>query len=142
MDLFYKQVYSKKMAKKGLDTTFLHYGIRKEDISLIKTLCTEHKLEFDWVKEELLKEFHERKIRNQEIDEKTIENAQYPLIMKQQSINDGVIRDLFGVSGNEFQEIRQAISGLQKGELIIKNPIAIALGMGKKYKKIKISHLI
>ena len=27
-------------------------------------------------------------------------NAQYPLIMKQQSINDGVIKDLFGVSGD------------------------------------------
>ena len=69
-------------------------------------------------------------------------NAQYPLIMKQQSINDGVIKDLFGVSGNEFQEIKQAISSLQKGELIIKNPTAIALGMGKRYKKIKVSHLI
>ena len=63
------------MAKKGLDTTFLHYGIRKEDICLIETLCTEHKLEFDWVKEDLLKEFHERKIRNQEIDEKSIEKV-------------------------------------------------------------------
>lgn len=69
-------------------------------------------------------------------------NAQYPLIMKQQSINDGVIKDLFGVSGNEFQEIKQAISSLQKGELIIKNPTAIALGLGKRYKKIKVSHLI
>ena len=69
-------------------------------------------------------------------------NAQYPLIMQQQSINDGVIRDLFGVSGNEFQEIKQAIVGLQKGELIIKNPTAITLGMGKKYKKIRVSHLI
>lgn len=69
-------------------------------------------------------------------------NAQYPLIMKQQSINDGVIKDLFGVSGNEFQEIKQAISGLQKGELIIKNPTAIVLGMGKKYKKIRVRHLI
>lgn len=69
-------------------------------------------------------------------------NAQYPLIMKQQSINDGVIKDLFGVSGIEFQEIKQAISGLQKGELIIKNPTAIALGIGKRYKKIKVSHLI
>jgi len=49
---------------------------------------------------------------------------------------------LFGVSGVEFQEIKQAISGLQKGELIIKNPTAIALGMGKKFKKIKVSHLI
>lgn len=69
-------------------------------------------------------------------------NAQYPLIMKQQSINDGVIKDLFGVSGNDFLEIKQAISGLQKGELIIKNPTSISLGIGKKYKKIKVSHLI
>ena len=69
-------------------------------------------------------------------------NAQYPLIMKQQSMNDGVIKDLFGVSGREFQEIKEAISGLQKGELIIKNPTAMALGMGKKFKKILVRHLI
>ena len=69
-------------------------------------------------------------------------NAQYPLIMKQQSINDSVIKDLFGVSGKEFQEIKEAIASLQKGELIIKNTDAIILGIGKKYKKIKESHLI
>lgn len=61
------------MAKKGLDTTFVHYGIRKEDMDLISVLCTEHQLEFEWVKEELLKEFHEKKIRNQDIDDKAIE---------------------------------------------------------------------
>lgn len=69
-------------------------------------------------------------------------NAQYPLIMKQQSINDGVLKDMYGVSGNELTEIKQAIASLQKGELIIKNPTAIALGMGKKFKKIKVNHLI
>lgn len=69
-------------------------------------------------------------------------NAQYPLIMKQQSINDSVIKDLFGVSGKDFLEIKEAIAGLQKGELIIKNPTAMTLGMGKKYKKIKVRHLI
>lgn len=69
-------------------------------------------------------------------------NAQYPLIMKQQSIHDGVIKDLFGVSGNEFNEIKQAIGGLQLGELIIKNPTAATLGLGKKYKKIRVRHLI
>jgi len=69
-------------------------------------------------------------------------NAQYPLIMKQQSIADGVIKDLFGVSGSEFNEIKEDISNLKLGELIIKNPTAAALGMGKKYKKIKVSHLI
>lgn len=61
------------MGRKGLDTTFVHYGIRKEDMDLISVLCTEHQLEFEWVKEELLKEFHERKIRNQDVDEKALE---------------------------------------------------------------------
>lgn len=65
-------------------------------------------------------------------------NAQYPLIMKQQTINDAVIKDLFGVSGKEFQEIKSEISGLQKGELIIKDANAYLLDMGKKWKKIKV----
>lgn len=69
-------------------------------------------------------------------------NAQYPLIMKQQTIDDKVIKDLFGASGSELQEIRSAIAGLQKGELIIKDQMAFALGMGKKYKKINVTHLI
>jgi hypothetical protein len=61
------------MAKKSLDTTFLHYGIRKEDFSMIEVLCTEHQIEFDWLKEEILKEFHEKKINNQDLDDKSIE---------------------------------------------------------------------
>lgn len=69
-------------------------------------------------------------------------NAQYPLIMKQQSMTDSVIKDLFGVSGQEFNEVKEAISGLALGELIIKDATAITLGMGKKYKKIKTAHLI
>ncbi|MAM29317.1 MAG: hypothetical protein CMC13_09865 [Flavobacteriaceae bacterium] len=69
-------------------------------------------------------------------------NAQYPLIMKQQSITDSIIKDLFGVSGNDFNEIKEAISGLKLGELILKNPTAFELGMGKKYKKIQTTHLI
>ena len=62
--------------------------------------------------------------------------------MKQQTIDDKVIKDLFGVSGQELQEIRTAIAGLQKGELIIKDQMAIALAMGNKYKKINVTHLI
>lgn len=69
-------------------------------------------------------------------------NAQYPLIMKQQTISDPVIKDLFGVSGKELQEIRAAIAGLQLGELIIRNQDMAGLGItGKKYKKIRVSHL-
>jgi len=69
-------------------------------------------------------------------------NAQYPLIMKQQSINDSVLKDMYGVAGNDLVEIKQAIAGLQKGELIIKNNDAVLMGFGKKFKKIKVRHLI
>ena len=66
-------------------------------------------------------------------------NAQYPLIMKQQQQNDGVLKDLFGVSGIALQELKHAIAGLQKGELITKDNKAIALGLGKHWKKIKVT---
>ena len=69
-------------------------------------------------------------------------NAQYPLIMRQQQQNDGVLKDLFGVSGIALQELKQAIVGLQKGELITKDAQAMALGIGKHWKKIKVTHLI
>ena len=61
------------MAKKGLDTTFLHYGIRREDMNLIETISLNYQLDADWVKEDLLKEFHEKKVSKQEIDDKSIE---------------------------------------------------------------------
>ncbi len=69
-------------------------------------------------------------------------NAQYPLIMKQQSISDGVLKDLFGVSGKEFLDLKAAIAALQKGELIIKDSTSSILGIGNKWKKIKVTHLI
>lgn len=69
-------------------------------------------------------------------------NAQYPLIMKQQTISDPVIKDLFGVNGKELAEIRSEISGLNKGELIMKDNMSLNLGIGRKYKKLKVTHLI
>jgi hypothetical protein len=69
-------------------------------------------------------------------------NAQYPLIMRQQTIDDKVIKDLFGVNGQELADIRAAIGSLKKGELIVKDQMAVTLGMGSKYKKINITHLI
>ena len=47
---------------KGLDRNFLHYGIRTEDLELIQTLCEKHDLDADWVKEEILKAYHEKKV--------------------------------------------------------------------------------
>ena len=46
------------------------------------------------------------------------------------------------IEENLPKEIRSEIAGLQKGELIIKDQMAFALGMGKKYKKIYVSRII
>jgi len=70
------------------------------------------------------------------------QNAQYPLMMKQQQQNDSVLKDLFGVSGNALQELKQAITGLQKGELITRDSNNMILGIGKSWQKIKVTHLI
>lgn len=69
-------------------------------------------------------------------------NAQYPLIMKQQQQNDAVLKDLFGVTGNALNELKQAIAGLNLGELITKDAENMALGIGKHWQKVKVSHLI
>ena len=62
--------------------------------------------------------------------------------MRQQQQNDSVLKDLFGVSGSALQEIKQAIAGLQKGELITKDADNMALGIGKHWQKVKVTHLI
>ena len=47
---------------KGLDGKFLHYGIRKEDLDLIRTLCEKHEIDFDWMSEEILRKYHAAKV--------------------------------------------------------------------------------
>ena len=60
------------MSKKGLDTLFVHYGIRKEDMAIIEALCREFNIDPDWIREDLLKIYHEKKIKNQELDQKAL----------------------------------------------------------------------
>ena len=47
---------------KGLDQKFLHYGIRKEDLLLIEALCEKHHLDFVWLSEEILRNYHAEKV--------------------------------------------------------------------------------
>lgn len=61
------------MINKGLDSAFIHYGIRKEDMEIIQNLTEEHGLDFDWLQENILKEFHNLKINNEDVDSKKIE---------------------------------------------------------------------
>ena len=56
---------------KGLD---LNYGIRKEDLELIRTLCEKYGLDFDWMSEEILRKFHAAKVDKIEISDSDTEN--------------------------------------------------------------------
>ncbi|MCF0158615.1 MAG: hypothetical protein HUJ83_08910 [Veillonella sp.] len=73
---------------KGLDRTFLHYGIRTEDLNLIQELCIQHDLDAEWVKEEILKAYHEKKVDAIEISdsdtEKVVNSAIQKLVNKKQ----------------------------------------------------------
>ena len=57
-------------------------------------------------------------------------------------LNLNELQDLFGVSGLLLQELKQSITGLQKGELITRDSANMALGIGKPWQKIKVTHLI
>ena len=59
---------------KGLDLKFLHYGIRKEDLELIRTLCEKYGVDFDWMSEEILRKFHAAKVDKIEISDSDTEN--------------------------------------------------------------------
>ena len=69
-------------------------------------------------------------------------NAQYPLILRQQQQNDAVLKDLFGVSGSQLQELKQTLTNLQKGELVTRDTSLAELGLGNSWKTIKVTHLI
>lgn len=69
-------------------------------------------------------------------------NAYYPIIMKQQTINNTILCGLFGGNSRETAEIRQAGSDLQLGELIIKDNDSARLGMGKRWKEVHVNYVI
>lgn len=58
---------------KSLDTTFLHYGIRKEDMHIIEELCKKNEIDFQWFSQNILKEYHTLKVNNEDFDIKNIE---------------------------------------------------------------------
>jgi energy-coupling factor transporter ATP-binding protein EcfA2 len=68
-------------------------------------------------------------------------NAEYPLIMRQQTMNDRVLRDLFGLSGQDFAKLKEAIANLKKGEVILRTGSS-NLGSSRKFRKIALTHLV
>lgn len=57
---------------KGLDATFVHYGIRKDDLVLIHRLAQEASLPEEWL-DGVLKAYHEKKVRNESLEDKDIQ---------------------------------------------------------------------
>lgn len=57
----------------GLDHKFLHYGIREEDLPLIKSLCLAHEIDFDWLSEEILRKYHAAKVDRIEMSDSDTE---------------------------------------------------------------------
>ena len=53
--------------KKTLDGTFMHYGIRSGDLEIIRKVCQKNDVNFEWLKEEVLKKYHTRKMENEEL---------------------------------------------------------------------------
>lgn len=64
---------------KGIDGKFVHYGIRRDDLSMIEAICVAEGLDFDWISEDILKAYHAKKVDVIEIDdadtEEIIRNA-------------------------------------------------------------------
>ena len=61
----------KKDMKTGLDRTFLHYGIRQEDMNIIEDAARDADIDADWLKEYILKPYNEA--RNEEaVDDKKL----------------------------------------------------------------------
>ena len=67
---------------KGLDNKFLHYGIRKEDLSMIEAICDAEQIDFEWLSEEILKAYHATKVDVIEIDDAATEEIIRAAIQK------------------------------------------------------------
>lgn len=69
--------------KKGLDATFVHYGIRKDDMRLIEALCATHQLDADWLKDDILKRYHDERIQQADgLTDKAVEKLIDKAVLK------------------------------------------------------------
>ncbi len=59
---------------KGIDQKFVHYGIRKDDLSMIEAICDAEGIDFEWLSEDILKAYHAKKVDAIEIDDATTED--------------------------------------------------------------------
>ncbi len=70
------------MSNKGIDQKFVHYGIRRDDLSMIEAISVAEGLDFDWISEDILKAYHAKKVDVIEIDDADTEEIIRTAIQK------------------------------------------------------------
>ncbi len=60
---------------KGIDSRFVHYGIRREDLSTIEGICETMDIDFEWLKEEILRAYHAKKVEAIEVSDSDTEDV-------------------------------------------------------------------
>lgn len=53
--------------KKGIDRSFLHYGVRQDDMAIIEQACLDNDINAEWLKESILKPYQEER-SNQSVE--------------------------------------------------------------------------
>ena len=67
---------------KGIDQKFVHYGIRKDDLSMIEAICEAEGIDFEWLSEDILKAYHAKKVDVIEMSDNDTENMIRAAIQK------------------------------------------------------------
>ena len=70
------------MSNKVQTKKFVHYGIRRDDLSMIEAICAAEGIDFDWLSEEILKAYHAKKVDVIEIDDATTEDIQKSVMIQ------------------------------------------------------------
>lgn len=59
---------------KGIDNHFVNFGIRKDDLATIQSICEAEEVDYDWLSTQILQAYHAKKIDEIEIDDDATEN--------------------------------------------------------------------
>ena len=57
----------------GIDRSFIHYGIRTQDLDLICQMAEANELDTTWLTDEVLKIYHEQKVSNVDLGDDAVE---------------------------------------------------------------------
>lgn len=58
--------------RKGIDRTFMHYGVRQDDLEIIEQACRDEGIDTDWMREQILKPYNEERNKQSSVEEKII----------------------------------------------------------------------